>query len=121
MRTQGDVAKLRAYLAKSKVSPDVRDKDMWTATHWAAFNDHADAIVELKNSGANISAVDAFGEREKERRRSVGERKTEEVCVCVRAEEIKRVMPREWKRGRERKSERKGERERERERTRERE
>jgi ankyrin repeat protein len=33
---------------------------MWTAAHWAAFNNHPDIIFELKGAGANISAVDSF-------------------------------------------------------------
>lgn len=58
---KGDVARMRLYLSRRRVSTEVRDKDKWTAAHWAAFNDHAAVIVELKDRGANISAVDSFG------------------------------------------------------------
>ena len=57
----GDVDRLRVCLARPKMSPDMSDKDRWTAAHWAAFNDHPAIIVELKSQGANISAVDVFG------------------------------------------------------------
>lgn len=58
---EGDVARLRLYLTRSRVLPNARDNDKWTAVHWAAFNNHPAVIVELKKHGANISAVDSFG------------------------------------------------------------
>jgi len=58
---EGDVARLRLYLTRSRVLPNARDNDKWTAAHWAAFNNHPAVILELKNHGANISAVDSFG------------------------------------------------------------
>jgi hypothetical protein len=53
-KMQGDVQKLRVYLSRNKVSPDVRDKDMWTAAHWAAFNNHPQIIMELKQKGVCV-------------------------------------------------------------------
>ena len=48
---------MRKYLKHGKVPADVRDKDRWTATHWAAFNNHADVIWELKRHGANMRFI----------------------------------------------------------------
>lgn len=56
----GDITTVGLLLAHA-VDPDIRDRDGWSAIHWAAEEGHLEVVRLLLTQGANVNAVSSYG------------------------------------------------------------
>ena len=56
----GDILTVQLLLRKG-ADPNYRDRDGWSAIHWAAEEGHLEIVRLLLNEGANINAVSSYG------------------------------------------------------------
>lgn len=56
----GDLSTVRLLL-NSGADPNYRDREGWSAIHWAAEEGHLDVVLLLLEHGANVNAVSSYG------------------------------------------------------------
>ena len=56
----GDITTIQMLL-RFGVDPNLRDRDGWSAIHWATEEGHLDIVSLLLDQGANVNAVSSYG------------------------------------------------------------